>query len=239
MNDGDVYQWAYRYLNEGESCLRANRGLLHSEAIIAGIRAGNDMRVMIRHCISELGSCERLAGQISSVIWSLVLRVVVIILVIFLIRVMVLVSIADAVWVDWNSLDRAAIMTLLLLICCALYIWQRYDKSGNAVRISNCFLDEWFANYLILNPAGTERGDLRFKLWEARINAIRGGADGSYVSQLLYLDHLSEHVLWLRRYLERLPMIGMAIEMAMFVVFMGGLLVVPFFAWLETRSGGG
>lgn len=233
-----VYQCVQEYQNEGHGFLRRYRGNSLIEAILAGQFAGLDTMLQVRLCLVDVETLNRLVRQLRSIRFGVQLRVLAIVIVAFMIRLFLLFSISDEQWSLWLQPDRAACIALAVIFCCLIFLWFRQEQIHGEERATGTFLSEWFQDYVQLSPRGGGDLLLAHKLRLARIAEITEGTDRIEVCQRFYLQALAERVFGLRRHLDRWPMIMMIVELAVFLVCFGGLVLVPFVAWLETASSG-
>ncbi len=238
MQSQTVHQWALQYLNEGDGCLRRNRGQRVVEAIIAGQMSGLDVMSQLRMCMGEIETSSRLMRQLRAVRLGMIARLIVILLASLAVRCLLLLAIPDVSWVDLALADRAAWGALTLVSCCLIYLWHHWEQTSGNKRTVEKFLEIWFQDYMVLSPVGAGDHGLGQKLHAARIGEIIEGIDSLPLCRQLYLQTLSDRVYELRCQLDRWPMIIMSIEMAFFVLCSGGLVLIPFVAWLETASSG-
>jgi hypothetical protein len=233
-----IQSWAYDYLNEGDLCLRRQRGHPVIESLLAGERAGIDVAGMVRDALSDMSTCHRLTSQYQSVRQGLFLRAIVILLMVCSVRLILLTLTPDISWQDWIDIDRVAWITMFLILVCLLFVLYRYDQTQGTLSRSRIFLHSWFCCYVTLSPDALGNLGMRAKLRAAKTAEIRFGADSLHMRRRIYMDALGEHLTSLRRDLERLPLAAMGLEIFLFTIGSAGLLAVPFIAWLETRSGG-
>ena len=233
-----ILNWAYDYLKSGDIFLRHHRGHAVIEALLDGERAGIDVRGLLRDALRDLSACDQLFSQYQSVQKGLALRAIVIGLMVYSVRLILLSSIPDPSWNEWIAVDRVAWTAMVVVLLSLFTGLYRHDQTKGTTYRSQKFLRSWFCSYVVLNSDGAGDLALQVKLRAAKVAEIRSGSDSHLMRQQLYLDSLGEHLISLRRDLERLPLTATVMEMFLFALCSAGWLGIPFIAWLETRSGG-
>lgn len=199
-------------------------------------RRGQDVLGLAESAVPILEELRGLTRDLRSSERGLLLRGASIFFMVVILRWFLIMGVNDSIWLNWLVVDKLALcMGAVFVFVGAAFLFD-YVRNGPEWQNLDARLKAWFASYMNLDCQCTEDLGLSARLREIRMAELRCGLDGLPLRRRIYLGYIRALCMTFRRKRDKWPYLLLAVDMALFTIGVGGALVVPFIAWLESAA---